>query len=146
MTVHDSQIKLTIMARLTDISILGVAIRTLAAEYGLEMMACTEVELAAVEAITNIVKYGYANQPQGVIDVTLYSNAELLVLILHDQGTPMPEDALENADGSVFNYDVDDIDSWPTSGMGLSLIKAVMDDVQYMSGEAGNILRLVKKK
>ena len=103
MTINDSQIKLTIMARLEDISILGVAIRTLAAEYGLEMMACTEVELAAVEAITNVVKYGYANQPQGVIDVTLYSNPEMLVLSLHDQGTPMPEDALNNADGSVFD-------------------------------------------
>ena len=146
MSVHDSQIKLTIRARLPDVSILGVTIRILADEFGLEMMACTEIELAVVEAVTNVVKHCLAKSPDSLIEVTLYSTEQLLAITIFDQGIPMPADALDSADGSVFDYIPDDIEGWPTSGMGLSLIKAVMDEVQYSSDETGNTLRLIKKK
>lgn len=146
MSVQDSQIKLTIRARLPDVSILGVTIRVLADEFGLEMMACTEIELAVVEAVTNIVKHGLAKSPDSLIEITLYSTNQLLAITLFDQGSPMPADALDLADGSVFNYTPEDVDGWPTSGMGLSLIKAVMDEVQYSSDESGNTLRLIKRK
>jgi anti-sigma regulatory factor (Ser/Thr protein kinase) len=58
----------------------------------------------------------------------------------------MPADALDSADGSIFDYSVEDVEGWPISGMGLSLIKAVMDEVQYSSDETGNTLRLIKRK
>jgi anti-sigma regulatory factor (Ser/Thr protein kinase) len=67
-----------------------------------------------------------------------------LEVLIEDKGIPMPEEALNNADGSVFDYDVDDMESWPTSGMGLSLIKAVMNTVEYHADSQGNILRMVK--
>ncbi|HNA21486.1 MAG TPA: ATP-binding protein [Agitococcus sp.] len=146
MSVHDSQIKLTIRARLPDVSILGVTIRVLADEFGLEMMACTEIELAVVEAVTNVVKHGLNKSPDALIEITLYSTDQLLAITIFDQGIPMPADALDAADGSVFDYIAEDIEGWPTSGMGLSLIKAVMDEVQYNHDETGNTLRLIKKK
>lgn len=145
MTEKYSQIKLIIRARLPDVSILGVTVRVLAAEFGLSMVACTEVELAVVEAATNVVKYGLPNQPYAEIHVTILADEQGLVVILQDQGVPMPEESLVEADGSVFNYDLEDMTTWPTFGMGLSLIKAVMDEVQYTTDTVANTLTLMKR-
>ena len=35
-------------------------------------MACTEIELAVVEVVTNVVKHGLNKSPDALIEITLY--------------------------------------------------------------------------
>lgn len=137
-------IRLSIKANLSSVSIVGAIFRTLSAEFGLSVVACAEIELAVVEATTNIVKYGLAHCPEEEIHFSVSNEGYILEILIEDKGIPMPEEALVNADGSVFDYDAEDMDSWPMSGMGLSLIKAVMNTVEYHADAHGNILRMVK--
>lgn len=142
--MSNSSVTLIIKAELTNIALVGAVVRALCVEFDLDMVVCTEVELAVVEATTNIIKYGLAHRPQESIQLIVsYHNAQLEI-ILQDKGVPMPPEALINADGSVFDYDVENIDTWPTSGMGLSLIKAVMTHVNYDASAEGNSLHLIK--
>ena len=137
-------IRLSIKANLSSVGIVGAVFFFFCAEFGLSVVACTEVELAVVEATTNIVKYGLAHRPEEEIHFLVSNEGYTLEVLIEDKGIPMPEEALANADGSVFDYDVDDMESWPMSGMGLSLIKAVMNTVEYHADSQGNILRMVK--
>lgn len=144
MATSNRSIRLSIKANLSSVGIVGAVFRALSAEFGLSVVACTEVELAVVEATTNIVKYSLAHRPEEDIHFSVSNEGYILEVMIEDKGTPMPSEALANADGSVFDYDVDNMDTWPMSGMGLSLIKAVMNTVEYHADSQGNILRMVK--
>jgi|GEM_PF-1752189 len=144
MAISNHSIRLSIKASLSDVSIVGVVCRALSAEFGLSAVECTEVELAVVEATTNIVKYGLADCPEADIHLSVSYQVGILEVTIEDKGIPMPDEELAKADGSVFDYDIEDMDSWPMSGMGLSLIKAVMNTVEYHTNSQGNILKMVK--
>lgn len=137
-------VKLTIKASLTQIGLVGAFTRLLCAETGLQTLAATEVELAVVEAVTNVIKYGLPDLPDAEIELVCSMSESCLQIEICDQGIPIPAGVLEQADGSVFDFTVEDMDSWPTSGMGLSLIKAAMDSVRYDSVDGRNTLSLVK--
>ncbi|PTQ89225.1 ATP-binding protein [Agitococcus lubricus] len=139
-----SRIKLSIEAKLANIGMLGNVARMIAHETGLSVMTGTEVELAVVEAVTNIVKYGLTDKPDAEIEVVFTCYSDFLQIDVCDQGLAIPTEALAQADGKVFDYAIEDMNTWPTSSMGLSLIKAVMDSVEYQTLENRNTLRLVK--
>lgn len=140
----NSHIKLTIEGRLANIGMVGAVTRILSSESGFSVMSSTEIELAVVEAVTNVIKYGLLELPSSEIDLSLTYFEQYLAIEISDNGIPMPSQALEDADGSVFDFLEHDMDTWPTSGMGLSLIKAVMDRVEYSSMNGRNTLRLIK--
>jgi anti-sigma regulatory factor (Ser/Thr protein kinase) len=142
--VANSHIKLTIEGRLANIGMVGAVTRILSSESGFSVMSSTEIELAVVEAVTNVIKYGLLELPPSDIELSLTYYEQYLAIEISDNGTPMPCQALDNADGSVFDFLEHDMDTWPTSGMGLSLIKAVMDCVEYSSMNGRNTLRLIK--
>lgn len=83
------------------------------------------VELAAIEALTNVVLHGCAGQLDATIDVEILANPDGLSLSITDPGVPMPECFFENA------ADLDQIDPGAESGRGLAMIKACADVVIY---------------
>jgi serine/threonine-protein kinase RsbW len=103
-----------------------------------------DVELALVEAVTNVVRHGYGPQG-GPIRIEASQVPEGLVVRIFDWGRPIPGEALAGAGLSRFDFDPDDLDAIPSGGMGLSLITAVMDDVSYRSDDGQNILTLLRR-
>lgn len=94
--------------------------------------------LVADEVCTNIIHYGYG-EGGGPITLSFDRDGRAMTLTVGDNGTPFdPEDAPAP----------DTTSSWEErkiGGLGLHLVKAMMDEVHYESrpGE-GNSLRLVK--
>ncbi len=104
----------------------------------------SSIELAAGEALVNIVRHGYAGQP-GHIAVELIQGSGAVTLELRDWGKPIPPAALDASAGSPFEFDPDDLDAIPESGMGLPLIRLVFDEVGYTAAPSeGNRLLLRK--
>lgn len=106
--------------------------------------AQAEMEIGVVEAMTNIVKHGYASSEHGVIEIS-YSLADGTITIeLRDQGKPIATDVLFGEDNAGFDFDPLDIANLPESGMGLPLMKTTFDQLDYSSVDGSNVLRMVK--
>jgi serine/threonine-protein kinase RsbW len=106
--------------------------------------AAGEVRLGLMESLVNIVRHGFEEPADQAIGVRCIAGPQRWCFIVFDQGRPIPADRFRAADGTVFEFDPDDIESIPEGGMGLSLIRAVFDQVAYRATAEGNELLLTK--
>ncbi len=114
------------------------------AERVLGNETASDVELAFVEAVSNVFRHGYGSGGGPVRVEASGTPATGMTLRIHDWGRPIPGEALAEAGLSRFDFDPDNLENVPAGGMGLSLITAVMDDVAYRSDEGQNVLTLRK--
>jgi serine/threonine-protein kinase RsbW len=132
-----------IPATLDDVSRLCAELNALAIARGGVTWAA-EIDLGMTEVLTNVVRHGYGDNGRGRIAMTCQATAAQWHLSVHDQGSPIPTDLLAQADGSVFDFDPDDLDNIPEGGMGLALIRGCFDQLDYAANGTGNHLHLVK--
>lgn len=129
-----------IESRLEAVGAVAEGVRALA-QAALDAEAAGDVELALVEAVTNVVRHGYGPEG-GPVKIEMTAVSGDVTLRVHDWGRPIPGEALAEAGLRRFDFDPDDLEAIPAGGMGLSLITAVMDDVGYRSDEGQNVLTL----
>lgn len=111
-----------------------------ASSSGFQKSEVADIRLAVDEAYTNIIKHAYNNDNQKSVDIELgYDNTEFWVALL-DTG-----DAFDPK-----NYDKPDIrrkiKEKKRGGVGVYLIRKLMDDVEYQTDDAINTIRMTKKR
>ena len=99
-----------------------------------------QIELCAVEAVTNAIKHACDSRPGFSVQVTFTVHADQLVLTVCDEGHSMPKLVVPS-----LNFDPTDLDHLPEGGMGLFLIHSIMDEVTYVSRQGKNILTMIKR-
>lgn len=130
---------------LERVGLMAGAVRGACAHCAFAPETLDEVELAVVEAITNVIRHGYGGRPGLPITLSVELEADRLVLTLYDRGDAIPAEQLAAARaGGLPTFD-DDMASWPASGMGLGVIFAAVDAVHYESRGGENRLRLEKR-
>ncbi|EYD76388.1 anti-sigma B factor, putative [Rubellimicrobium mesophilum DSM 19309] len=126
-----------------DIGPISEAIRLLAEpELGAE--GAGDIELALVEAATNVVRHGYGPEG-GPIRIEAATGNHGVRVTIFDWGRPIPGEVLANARLSRFDFDPMDLLEIPEGGMGLSIIATIMDEVTYRSDQGQNILTLLRR-
>jgi serine/threonine-protein kinase RsbW len=112
----------------------------------METEATHEVELCAVEAVTNAIRHAYRNEPDNEVSLTLNIRDDRLELEVVDTGTAMsPAQQQKLAEGSdVLDFDPSDHATLPEGGMGLQIIHKVMDEVSYKQEAGVNSLQLIR--
>ena len=121
-------------------SIRGFAIQA-ARDAGMDDSETYAVELAVDEACTNIIEHAYQGESRGEIECTCESNASCLTVVLRDHGKPFDPSTVRTPDLEA------DIDDRPVGGLGVFLMKQLMDEVRFEPlGESGNILTMVKRR
>jgi serine/threonine-protein kinase RsbW len=118
------------------------AVRSLAVPL-LGEEAAGDVELALVEAATNVIRHGYGPEG-GPLRVEAEALPDGVVIRLLDWGRPIPAEALTAAGSARFDVD-GDLQALAEGGRGLSIIAAVMDEVSYRSEGGVNRLALVRR-
>lgn len=104
------------------------------------------VEVAVAEVLTNIVRHGYQGRGGPAIRMTWYVSDDALVIEVRDAGRAIPRDLLERAGpDTTFGFDPTDLDALPEGGLGLGIIKAAFDHVDYGRDGPLNLLRLEKR-
>ena len=93
-----------------------------------------EMTTAFGEAFNNIVIHGYSGRTDGMVEVEAELSPEQITIRLIDTG-------LEVDFSSVARPD---LDSMPEGGMGVFMIHALVDEVEYHGG-AVNVLSLTKR-
>ncbi|MGO4855631.1 ATP-binding protein [Phaeovulum sp. W22_SRMD_FR3] len=94
------------------------------------------LEIALVEALTNIVVHGSAGNSGLLIDVLVAVDAAAVFIEIIDNGLPAPQGIYEQ---KPF---LDEIDAMAESGRGVALILSCADAVRYRSDAGGNHLEL----
>jgi serine/threonine-protein kinase RsbW len=97
-----------------------------------------EINLGLDELFTNIVSYGFEGESEHQIKFTLAKSEETLVVKVEDDGTPF--NPLKAADPELSR----DLDSIDIGGLGIHLVKKMMDDICYQRVQGKNKLTLKK--
>jgi anti-sigma regulatory factor (Ser/Thr protein kinase) len=105
---------------------------------GLATAPSLEVRLVAEEVLTNVVKYAHALTEERVVELRLSGSPESVRLEFRDEGMPFnlldaPQPDLAGA-----------AENRPTGGLGVHLVKALIDDASYAREGAVNVLVLIK--
>lgn len=110
-----------------------------AESIGLSQKDISEIRLAVDEAYTNIIKHAYKNSPTEKVSIEIGSDAKKLWISLMDEGKSFDPNTYSEPDL------MQRIKEKKRGGMGVYLIKKVMDQVQYNRTGKTNEIRMVKK-
>lgn len=102
-----------------------------------------ELELAVVEAVTNVVKHGDLLGHRNAIELELKRQADQIEIIIKDKGRPIPGAALLTSQMAL-DFDPDDVLNLPTKGIGLAIIREATDRFSYKSDDGVNTMSLAK--
>jgi len=109
------------------------SLRELCSSIEIEKKVCSEMELCLTEALNNVIKHAYKEDPDQKIDLTYSLKGKELEIIIEDYGI-----GRTNLGEPSLIYDPEDINSLPEGGMGLFIIKNLMDFVSYYRIEGKN--------
>ncbi len=132
-------VKVSIPASLDQIRKLAAMVETLAVGANLGDEAVHQCRLAVDEACTNIITHSYADDPSGVIEVKMIARRGHFEISLTDFGEPY-----DPALVAPPNIDCWSLDEASPGGLGLYLMHAVMDRVNYTVRPEGNSLVMTK--
>ena len=96
------------------------------------------INTALEEIFVNVASYAYENQ--GTIELALSKHLDKVVITIKDNGVPF--NPLEKADPDI---NLDGVDR-EIGGLGIFMVKKIMDDVSYEYVNNQNVLTLVKYK
>ncbi|MHB8163538.1 MAG: ATP-binding protein [Methanoregula sp.] len=107
--------------------------------YGFSEEEILDTQLAVEEAITNVIVHGYAKGP-GTIVISCHTTRGIAEIQIEDSAPPFNPLSIPEPDISV------EIEERQIGGLGVFLIRQVMDEISYRYENGKNILVLVKKK
>ena len=142
-----NRIHLTIDSSLADVFLVGLLVNSACRFVGLDETEAYQMELCVVEAANNTIRHAYNEQAGHEVAVSLAIFPDRLEFSVADRGSPISEDVLAvlRSEASATDYDPFALDQLPRVGMGLEIMREVMDQVDYESSGGGNCLRMTKR-
>ena len=114
-------------------------VETIAEEKRLDQSLAMGLNLALEEAVTNVIMYAYPEGADGLVDIEAILRKESLDFIITDSGRPFDPTAAPEADISL------GVEDRPIGGLGIYLVRNIMDTVLYERTDGKNILSMTKK-
>ena len=130
-------IHLSAEADFPSVRLLAAACHGVLAEWGLSEERRSLLELAVVEAATNVVRHAYGGRG-GRVEVELTRDGSTIDLSVVDSGTSFDPTRVP----PPVEPDPADPSTWPEGGMGLPIIRAACDELRYHSEAGRNRLTL----
>ena len=106
---------------------------------GLDMATTMKLNLAVEEAVVNVMNYAYPQGTVGDINIEAKGDDNQLEFIISDTGTPFDPTAKAEVDTTL------SAEERPIGGLGIHLVRQIMDGVTYERKDNKNILTLKKK-
>lgn len=107
-------------------------------ELKLDMELRTDLNIVLEELVSNIILYAYPEGAEGTIDLATESDGKIITFFLSDQGREFDPTLKEDPD----------VETNPAErqlgGMGIFIVKNIMDDVAYQRLEGKNVLTIKK--
>lgn len=110
----------------------------IAEELELDMEVTMGLNLALEEAVVNVMNYAYPKDTQGEILIDAMSDDNSLKFVITDEGVAFDPTAKGDVD---INLSAEDR---PIGGLGIHLVRQLMDSIEYERKDGRNVLTLSK--
>jgi len=125
--------------RLSEIERLHHSFEELQRTRALPKRLVSDLAFACEEVVTNIISYGYRDEEEHTISITVEMRPEVVEMTIEDDG--LPYNPLERDDPDVTLG----LDDRGVGGLGVFLVKQLMDDAKYVREEPYNRLILTRR-
>ena len=129
---------LTLHNDVQELSLLTAFIDAISEENGIDMMESMNINLSVEEAVVNVMKYAYQKGTTGEVRINATAADGLLTIAITDDGAPFDPSQKEDPDVSL------PVEERPIGGLGIFLVRQLMDSVAYQRADGKNILTLTK--
>ena len=131
--------QLTLPNDIKTIPQLSEFIEVIGEELEMEMSLIMSLNLALEEAVVNVMDYAYAPGTIGDVCIEATANETHIEFIISDSGIPFDPTKKEEVDTTL------SAEERPIGGLGIHLVREIMDAVSYEYKDNKNILTLSKK-
>jgi serine/threonine-protein kinase RsbW len=112
-----------------------------AREGGFSEKEVYSLQLAADEAASNIIEHAYAGITNASLDVTCNCEGDELIITMRDNGKPFDPSKVKQPNLKA------DLSERQIGGLGMYLMRKLMDDVRYeANSRTGNLLTMIKRR
>lgn len=129
---------LTLHNDVKEIEALGPFIKQIAEKLGIEKSLAGKLRLAVEEAVVNVMEYAYPSGKMGEVNIRATSNGQRLKFIITDSGIPFNPTEVSAADTTL------SAEERPIGGLGILLVRELMDSINYERINGKNVLTLSK--
>ena len=129
----------TLKNDISELKILCRQLESIGGALGLPQRFVFEINLALDELFTNIISYGFNDGSEHAIQVCIAADDSLLTITVEDDGIPF------NPIARVEPRLPATIEDCTIGGLGIYLIKNLMDNVCYQRNQDKNVLTLKKR-
>jgi anti-sigma regulatory factor (Ser/Thr protein kinase) len=133
------RIHLRLKSRLSELERLVGAITQLGTAHDLPDKVVSDLNLALEEVITNIIRHGYEGREDREVTIVCDVAAEAVAVTVEDDGVPFNPLQLPDPDLTI------PLEERQVGGLGVYLVRQLMDEVDYRAEGGRNILRLTKR-
>jgi serine phosphatase RsbU (regulator of sigma subunit)/anti-sigma regulatory factor (Ser/Thr protein kinase) len=134
----NEEMRVTIKNRLPEIARLSERLDEFAAGHQLTSSVLHDLNLALEEAVTNIISHGYSDNREHEILVRIRVESEEIIAELKDDARPFNPLTAPEADVTK------PVDERKVGGLGIHLMRKLMDRIEYQRLEDGNLLIMKK--
>lgn len=135
--VLDEQV--TLHNDVKEVSRLSTFIKDVMTRLGIGKPLAPKLRLALEEAVVNVMEYAYPRGEKGNIDIRATYDGEHLRLIISDNGIAFNPTKTASVDTTLT------AEERPVGGLGILLMRELMDSVNYERIDGRNILTLTKR-
>ena len=134
---HGATRRLTLVNDLRQISLLPGFVDRVREENNLTPALAARIHLALEEAVSNVIMYAYPEGTAGTMDLDAVRDGNRLRFTLSDRGKAFDPTAAPRADLTV------PLEKRPTGGLGIHLIRSIMDSIRYQRQDGKNVLTMI---
>ena len=128
----------TVDAKIKNIPVIAEGLEGFLLDVGVNPEILPDIQLAVDEATTNIIMHGYAGKP-GTIAISCSVEDGTVRIVIRDRAPPFNPLSIKEPDLTA------GLEDRVVGGMGIFLIRKVMDAVSYEYEGGENVLRMEKK-
>ena len=123
---------------LHEVTRFSAFIKSATEKLGIEKSLARQLRLAVEEAVVNVIEYAYPAGKEGDITIKIMSNGNTLRFQIIDAGVLFDPTMKERADTTLSAEDRQ------IGGLGILLVRELMDSINYERIEGTNVLTLIK--
>lgn len=129
---------LTLPNDVQEVPQLATFVEEVCESHGVDMMTTMQLNLALEEAVVNVMTYGYPEGTKGYVDISVQSESDSLTFVISDSGQPFDPTTKGDVDTTL------PAEQRSIGGLGIHLVKQLMDSIQYEYKDGHNTLTLKK--
>lgn len=130
----------TFPARFEFLDEIRELVASVARDGGFSDKAIYSLQLAADEAASNIIEHAYEGVSDAVLDLTCDMRGDEIIISMRDTGRSFNIKSVKEPNLKA------DLSERQIGGLGVYLMRKLMDTVNYESSKSGNLLTMTKRR